>query len=162
MPPRYPVLMTKYVGLVPFISIGADSIDNFDSTKRSLILKFNSMAATIEIKVNPLKDVLDIRKGKLMTDLKGHKVDPGMVYEVSLKSNANYGGDTVPPIRKVVLYNTTDKNPNGWFYVIEEGSPAMIKIGGSGDSHDKVYLFFVDISSQDNSGEATVTLKPVC
>lgn len=119
------------------------------------------MARNIEIKVDPLKDVLDITKGKLMTNLKGHKVESGMVYEVSLESKVKYHGNAYP-VNKVVVYNTTNHYSKGWFYVIEEGCPTMIKIGNSGTEHDKVYVFFVDITSQDNTGQAKVTFKPLC
>lgn len=116
---------------------------------------------SFQIKIDAVSAVLDIEKGKLMEKLTPHKVEPGVEYEVSVKSNAYYHNRELP-VKKVVIYNTTNNNPNGWFYIVEEGHPQVIKIGEQGTQHNEVYAFFIDITSQDNTGSATITFSPLC
>lgn len=117
--------------------------------------KVKSFSITVDAKT----DVLDIRQGKLSQKLKGYPVVPGAQYIVSVVSSATYGNNL--PVEKIAIYNTTNKRKDGWFYVVEQGRPKVIQIGSSGIEHDKVYAFFIDITSEDNSGSATVTFSPI-
>ena len=118
-----------------------------------------SSASQVKITVSALHDVLDIRAKQFKLSGQNPKnLVPGQRYVVSVKSDAKYA----PPVKKVVIYNTTDNNPKGWFYIVEEGSPIVITTGIKGTEHEKVYAFFIDITSGDNTGSATVTFDPVC
>ncbi|WP_430412659.1 hypothetical protein [Kordia sp.] len=121
----------------------------------------STKATKFTMTVNPLTDVLDITKGKLMTDLIPYDAVSGQEYAVSLTSKAKYHKNELP-VNKVVIYNTTNTNPKGWFYVVEEGQSTVITIGKEGTENTKVYAFFIDITAQDNTGSATLTFTPVC
>jgi len=113
--------------------------------------------------VSAKNDVLDIteRKLKLNKDHNPKEIVAGQQYVVSVKSDAKYHNSSLP-VNKVLIYNTTNQNPKGWFYIVEEGSPIVITAGSKGTDNNKVYAFFVDITSGDNTGQAIVTFEPVC
>lgn len=116
-------------------------------------------ADKFSISINAKSDVLDIQKGELMAKLQPADIVPGQAYEVTVESNATYHNGSLP-VKKVVIYNTTNDQKDGWFYIVEEGKPITIKAGSSGMENNKVYAFFIDIYSQDNEGGAKVYFKP--
>ena len=115
--------------------------------------------------IDPKKEVLDIDQGKLVagntkSGFPGHPIKAG-TYQLTYKSNVTYRGANLP-VNKCIVYNTTDDQPGGWFYLLDEGaSPLTIVVSGKGRSADRIWAFVVDIKSQDNKGEGTVTVTPV-
>lgn len=61
------------------------------------------------------------------------------------------------PLKKVIVYATTDNDSHGWFWVVEEGKPTTITLTGEGLYADRVYALVVDSLAVDNSGSATLT-----
>ena len=120
-----------------------------------------SLQKPFTIEIDPLKDVVDIEQGRIMGELKGYEVNPGGVYELSYVSDVHYHGSALL-VNKVVVYNTTDNNPDGWFYLLESGgTPQIIKIGERGTKHNMLYAFLVDITSRDNTGTGTLTVTQI-
>jgi hypothetical protein len=110
-----------------------------------------------EMTLDPKIHVVDIGKGTC--NAASHDISPG-VYTVCLNSNAMYHGSQYP-VKKVVVYNTTDNEKYGWFYVVEQKRPITIKVTGEGAEAGKVFAFFVDILSGDNTGWAKLVFNPI-
>jgi len=122
----------------------------------------NTVSAPVKftMTVDAAKDVLDIDAGGLKRVLVPHEVVTGAQYTVSVNSSVKYQGSLLN-VSKVVIYNTTIDQSNGWFYVIEEDKPIVITIGELGYKSTFVYAFLIDIASQDNTGSAVVTFTPL-
>jgi hypothetical protein len=106
------------------------------------------MAESFQMKIYPKEDVLDLYWG--LSRAQSHHVSNGR-YKVTLNSNAYYHGSSLP-INKVVIYVTTDDQPNGWFWTIQEGKDTYITVSGKGTDSNTIYAFFVDIKASDNTG----------
>lgn len=77
-------------------------------------------------------------------------------YEVSVSSNLNISsGEPDFDLEKVVVWAHTPGHPDGWYWVVEEGSPQTIMQSGSLD----IYAFLLDTDFGNNTGSATVTFS---
>lgn len=114
--------------------------------------------SSFTLRVDPKTAVLDIQRKKLMGELSEHSISPDTAYKVTMVSHANYGNGI--PIKKVAFYNTSNQNPFGWFYVVEEGKTLNFRTGKHGTDINKVYALFIDISSSDNTGYVELTFTP--
>jgi hypothetical protein len=83
-------------------------------------------------------------------------VNPGGFYELSYTSDVKYHDGSLP-MNKVVVYNTTNSDPNGWFYVIDS-TPKMIRMGTNGTESNTLFAFLIDITGQDNTGTGTLSI----
>lgn len=113
------------------------------------------MSASV-ITLKPTTDVLDIEK-KSIINIPYVDVEPGRCYRLDYVSTVKYNNGNLP-MNKVVVYNTTDEQPLGWFYVVEAGIPQIIQIGERGTWNRRLYAFLVDITSGDNTGEGKLTV----
>ncbi len=120
-----------------------------------------ALQPTFTITIDPTKDVVDISQGKFMAPPQGYQVTPGGIYQLSYVSNIHYCGEQLL-VNKVVVYNTTDNNPGGWFYMLDTGgTPLTIQIGTAGTQCNMLYAFVIDITSQDNTGTGTLTVTQI-
>lgn len=120
------------------------------------------------ITIDPKKDVLDLEKGKMMAGpssppaekgFAGHPISPG-TYRLTYESDITYAGSSLP-VNKCIVYNTTNGQPDGWFYLVNQGSSQIIEVDGKGTQAGFIWSFVVDITSQDNQGTGTLTVTPV-
>ncbi|MDY8137695.1 hypothetical protein [Aquimarina sp. 2201CG5-10] len=122
-----------------------------------------SLQAPFTITIDPKKDVLDIRQGKLMKTLVGHDVHPNGVYELTYSSSVKYHNNEYP-VDKVVVYNTNNAS-KGWFYTVDtsndSSNPLIIRMGAYGTDSNKLYGFIIDVTSSDNTGTGTLTVKQI-
>jgi len=88
-----------------------------------------------------------------------HRISPGR-WRVTLKTNIHYHYNRIP-VRKVIIYNTTDDQPFGWFYIVEEGKPITIKVSGKGVNANFVYAVLLDVLINDNTGKATLYFEKI-
>ena len=107
------------------------------------------------LKVDAKTHCSDIMKGNINTA--SHHI-PNGIYEVTVKSYASYHG-AVLPIKKVMLYITSDDQPYGWFYIAEENKPIQINVTGRGIDANRVYASFIDIACEDNDGYAILSFS---
>lgn len=124
---------------------------------------------TFTITIDSTRDVLDLEQGVLVagpssppaqSGFKGYPINPGF-YQVTYKSNVTYHGSSLP-VKKCIVYNTTDGQPGGWFYMVDDGaSPLIIQVDGKGTESGYIWAFVIDITSGDNQGTGTVTISPV-
>lgn len=123
------------------------------------------------ITINSTQDVLDLEQGKIIagpscppaptgTGFRGYPINPG-VYQLTYQSGITYHGSNLP-VKKCIAYNTTDGQPGGWFYMVDDGaSPLTIVVNGDGTQANYIWAFIVDITSQDNQGTGTLTVTPI-
>lgn len=121
------------------------------------------------MKIDSTQDVLDLEKGKIIagpssppaaTGFQGYPIKPG-VYQLTYDSGVTYHGSHLP-VKKCIVYNTTDGLPGGWFYMLDDGaSPQTIVVNGQGTHAGHIWAFVVDITSGDNQGIGTVTVEPI-
>ncbi len=121
------------------------------------------------ITIDSKKDVLDLEQGKIMagpasppagSGFKGYPITPG-TYQLTYNSGITYHGSNLP-VKKCIVYNTTDGQPGGWFYMVDDGaSPLTIVVDGKGTQANTIWAFIVDITSQDNNGTGTLTVTPI-
>lgn len=116
------------------------------------------MADSLYITVYPGSNVLDLRKGRTF-NASTHHISRGR-YKVTLDSRAYYHNSKLP-INKVMIYVTTDDQPNGWFWTVQEGKDTYITVSGKGTDSRTIYAFFVDIVSSDNTGYSTLKFEPL-
>ena len=116
--------------------------------------------------IDSREDVLDLEQGRLIagraipSEFAGHPINPGF-YQLTYKSGITYCGSNLP-VKKCIVYNTTDGLPGGWFYLLDDGaSPLIIQVNGVGTQAGRIWAFVVDITSQDNSGKGFVTVEPL-
>lgn len=119
--------------------------------------------------IDSTKDVLDLEQGKLLagpssppatSGFKGYPISPG-TYQLTYKSGVTYSGSNLP-VKKCIVYNTTDDQPGGWFYMVDDGaSPLTIVVKNKGTEAGYIWAFVIDITSGDNQGTGTVTVDPV-
>lgn len=116
--------------------------------------------AEFTITLDPKKNVFDILQNKFPNSGTpvSHAVDKNSTYHVTLESTVKYHNDTLP-VKKAVIYNTSNDDPYGWFYVVSEGPYTPITTGQYGTKADTVYAFLIDITAGDNTGSATLTFK---
>jgi len=123
-----------------------------------------------EITINSKEDVLDLQKGKIIagpsstspggSGFVGYPINPG-TYQLTYSSDVTYHGSNLP-VKKCIVYNTTDDQPGGWFYMVDDGaSPLTIVVNDKGTNAGYIWAFVVDITSQDNQGMGTVRVTPV-
>jgi len=56
----------------------------------------------------------------------------------------------------------TDGDPNGWFWVVQEGVQQRITFSHAWSASGPIRAFLLDSPSGDNVGAATVTFTPIC
>ena len=79
-------------------------------------------------------------------------------YRVTVRSNAFYHLNNLP-IKKLSIYVTTDNQPRGWFWVVEENIPTFINVSGIGVDALRVHAYFTDILCYDNTGSARLVFR---
>lgn len=119
--------------------------------------------------IDSKQDVLDLVQGKIIagpasppaaSGFTGYPINPG-VYQLTYSSGVTYHGSNLP-VKKCIVYNTTDDQPGGWFYMVDDGaSPLTIVVSGKGTQAGYIWAFVVDITSGDNQGTGTVTVTPL-
>ncbi|WP_146203180.1 hypothetical protein [Mucilaginibacter oryzae] len=117
------------------------------------------------------RDVVDITSGTIKagpltppnSGLTPYKVTPGGIYSLSYSSNISYNTNNGKQlfVNKCIVYNTTDSHPDGWFYILDTGSPLIIRISETGYYSNYLFAFVIDILSVDNSGIGTVTVTQI-
>jgi hypothetical protein len=127
-----------------------------------------ALQAPFTMTIDPTQDVVDITLGTIVagplgssSGLTGYSVTAGGIYTLSYVSNIHYCGESLL-VNKCIVYNTTDDQPGGWFYLLDTGgTPTTIQIGATGTKNTMLYAFVIDITSQDNTGSGIVTVTQI-
>lgn len=112
-------------------------------------------AANVSLAVDAKSNCLDLRKLSMSKAASAH-IDNGK-YQVRLTNNTARYHQKKLPVNKVSFYITTDDNPNGWFYTINDKNPIMIVVSGKGAEANRVFGYYTDIICGDNTGGSVLT-----
>ncbi len=114
-------------------------------------VRFEREGETYILTVMPEYNVLDV--GDYTEYFSAVRISPGD-YVLSFSSDLESGGRE---IKRVLLYNTTDNDPYGWFWVLEEGEEKEITVTGEG--LDAEYLYGTVIVTEEPSGRGEVRIE---
>ena len=115
------------------------------------VLRMEGDGSVYFLTVSGVYNVLNV--GDYVEYFSAVRISPGD-YVLSFSSDLESGERE---IKRVLLYNTTDNDPYGWFWVLNEGEEKEITVTGEG--LDAEYLYGTVIATEEPSGRGEVRIE---